>query len=70
VEQELAHNKVFVQGCDKQGRPICVLLGERHVAEDAQQNYRFIIYTLVRALSGACACCGTCCSLAWRDLVL
>jgi hypothetical protein len=47
VSKEISHNKVYVQGCDRQGRPLCVLLGARHLPEDAAQNYSFIIYTLV-----------------------
>lgn len=48
VKNELAARKVFVQGCDNNGRGIIVLLAARHSKSnrDLDETKRFICYSL------------------------
>ncbi|KAL6188304.1 hypothetical protein ACLB2K_039697 [Fragaria x ananassa] len=46
IPRELAHNKLFVQGVDKKGRPIVVVYGGRHKHTKLEEFKRFVVYTL------------------------
>mmetsp|Transcript_25556 Transcript_25556/g.55666 ORF Transcript_25556/g.55666 Transcript_25556/m.55666 type:complete len:272 (+) Transcript_25556:98-913(+) len=48
VARSIAHNKTSLQGLDKGGRPVVILLVERHIAKDLDfiEAKRFIAYTL------------------------
>ncbi|OAY30601.1 phosphatidylinositol transfer protein 3 isoform X4 [Manihot esculenta] len=48
VSNEIAQNKVFVQGTDKKGRPIMVAFGSRHYQnkESSEELKRFVVYVL------------------------
>ncbi|KAG9148381.1 hypothetical protein Leryth_023885, partial [Lithospermum erythrorhizon] len=54
VPNEIAHNKVFIQGEDKQGRPIAVLYGGRHIQNKiggVDELRRFVVFALDRLCS-------------------
>lgn len=54
VPNEIAHNKMFVQGNDKQGRPITVLYGCRHFQNKIgglDEFKRFAVFALDRLCS-------------------
>ena len=55
IEQELASNKVFMQGLDKQGRQILVLKTNRHSKSlrDLKQCMRNLCYCLDKAINAA-----------------
>ena len=55
IAQELAAQKVFLQGCDKMGRQVTVLLVERHKRSkrDLAENMRFLCYCLDAAIAQA-----------------
>uniref|UniRef100_A0A7N0UH72 CRAL-TRIO domain-containing protein n=1 Tax=Kalanchoe fedtschenkoi TaxID=63787 RepID=A0A7N0UH72_KALFE len=46
IPNNLAQNKVFVQGVDKEGRPIGVILGQRHRQTSLDEFKRFAVYCL------------------------
>nr|GME05487.1 random slug protein 5-like [Ipomoea batatas] len=48
VSNEIAQNKVFVQGVDKQGRPIVVVFGGRHlqIKDGFEEFKRFVVFAL------------------------
>ncbi|KAK9277103.1 hypothetical protein L1049_006642 [Liquidambar formosana] len=46
IPNELAHNKFFMQGLDKNGRPITVVFGARHKHTSLDEFKRFVVYTL------------------------
>ncbi len=53
VARELACEKAFLQGKDKQGRPLVVMVGRRHVRHkhSAEEVKRFMCYCLDTAIS-------------------
>ncbi|XP_041014353.1 phosphatidylinositol transfer protein 3-like [Juglans microcarpa x Juglans regia] len=51
IPNELAHNKVFMQGLDKNGRPIVVIFGSRHKQNNVEELKRFVVYTLDKICS-------------------
>ncbi|CAK7336851.1 unnamed protein product [Dovyalis caffra] len=50
---EVAQNKMFLQGSDKKGRPITVILGARHVQSKGglEEFKRFVVYGLDKICS-------------------
>ncbi|ONI29782.1 hypothetical protein PRUPE_1G214400 [Prunus persica] len=46
IPRELAHNKLFMQGLDKTGRPIVVVFGGRHKRTKLEEFKRFVVYSL------------------------
>ncbi|KAL6193462.1 hypothetical protein ACLB2K_034546 [Fragaria x ananassa] len=46
IPRELTHNKLFMQGVDKKGRPIVVVYGGRHKHTKLEEFKRFVVYTL------------------------
>ncbi|KXZ55372.1 hypothetical protein GPECTOR_3g50 [Gonium pectorale] len=46
IQLDLEQNKVFFPGCDKQGRPLMVVLVSRHVMRDPESSRRSVIYGL------------------------
>ncbi|KXZ55394.1 hypothetical protein GPECTOR_3g52 [Gonium pectorale] len=46
VAEDLAQNKAFLPGYDKDGRPLCVVVVSRHKMLDAEQSKRCIAYSL------------------------
>ncbi|KAL3655103.1 hypothetical protein CASFOL_000889 [Castilleja foliolosa] len=46
ITKQIAHNKVFMQGSDKNGRPIAVIFGSRHVAskDNIDELKRFAVF--------------------------
>lgn len=53
IQNELAAEKVFLQGCDQGGRPVLIVLGARHVIRqrDLAETKRLITYALEAAIS-------------------
>lgn len=51
IPNELVHNKVFMQGLDKNGRPIVVIFGGRHKQNNIEELKRFVVYTLDKICS-------------------
>lgn len=51
IPNELAHNKMFMQGVDKSGRPIVVCYGGRHRQNNLDEFKRFVVYTLDKICS-------------------
>ena len=51
VRRELAQGKVFVQGVDKQGRPVALVVGKNHVPGDRDEARRMIVYTLDKLIA-------------------
>ncbi|KAG2702871.1 hypothetical protein I3760_06G110800 [Carya illinoinensis] len=51
IPNELAHNKMFMQGLDKNGRPIVVVFGGRHKQNNIEEFKRFVVYTLDKICS-------------------
>ncbi|XP_062110828.1 uncharacterized protein LOC133822493 [Humulus lupulus] len=43
---DIAHNKVFMQGHDKQGRPIVLAYGGRHKQHNLDEFKRYVVYIL------------------------
>lgn len=53
IPNELAQNKLFLQGLDKKGRPISVVLGARHKPNKSLDEFkRFIVYSLDKICAG------------------
>ncbi|XP_030496378.2 uncharacterized protein LOC115712261 [Cannabis sativa] len=46
VATDIAHNKVFMQGHDKQGRPLLLVYGGRHKQHNPDHLKRFAVYCL------------------------
>ncbi|KAK9292524.1 hypothetical protein L1049_020497 [Liquidambar formosana] len=46
IPNDLAHNKLFMQGVDKKGHPIIVVIGARHVHTSTDEFKRFVVYGL------------------------
>ncbi|GFQ04663.1 random slug protein 5 [Phtheirospermum japonicum] len=46
ITKQIAHNKVFMQGTDRKGRPIAIIFGARHVPcnENIDQLKRFAVF--------------------------
>ncbi|KAG0625306.1 hypothetical protein M758_2G044000 [Ceratodon purpureus] len=55
IANELNAKKSYLQGRDKQGRPICVILARNHTAnkEDFDEFRRFIVYSMDKILTAA-----------------
>ncbi|MFX9848059.1 SEC14 family lipid-binding protein, partial [Acinetobacter baumannii] len=53
ISNEIAQNKMFMQGCDKQGRPIAIVLGARHFAckGGVDEFKRFVVFALDKLCS-------------------
>ncbi|XP_059445551.1 uncharacterized protein LOC132177305 [Corylus avellana] len=51
ITNELAHNKLFMQGMDKKGRPIVVCFGGRHKQNNLEEFKRFVVYSLDKICS-------------------
>ncbi|XP_059443417.1 uncharacterized protein LOC132175475 [Corylus avellana] len=53
VPNEIAQNKMFLQGLDKKGRPIMVVLGARHFQNKGgiEEFKRFVVYGLDKVCS-------------------
>ncbi|KAF8400082.1 hypothetical protein HHK36_015957 [Tetracentron sinense] len=53
IPNELAHNKLFVQGFDKKGRPILVVVGARHfhIKKGLEEFKRFVVYSLDKIIA-------------------
>ncbi|KAE8023792.1 hypothetical protein FH972_009453 [Carpinus fangiana] len=51
ITNQLAHNKLFMQGVDKKGRPIVVCFGGRHKQNNLEEFKRFVVYTLDKICS-------------------
>ena len=53
IRQPLADGKVFLQGCDTQGRPVILVLGQRHftATRDLGETLRLIIYSLDNSIA-------------------
>ncbi|KAJ8752629.1 hypothetical protein K2173_005518 [Erythroxylum novogranatense] len=51
IQNEIAQNKMFLQGSDRKGQPIIVVLGARHIqSKDGVHEFkRFIVYGLDKA---------------------
>ncbi|XP_019239187.1 PREDICTED: random slug protein 5-like isoform X2 [Nicotiana attenuata] len=47
IPNQIAHNKMFMQGVDKQGRPIAVILGARHF----HNKLGFVVFALDKLCS-------------------
>ncbi|KAH7516817.1 hypothetical protein FEM48_Zijuj10G0174900 [Ziziphus jujuba var. spinosa] len=52
IPDELSHNKLFMQGVDKTGRPIVVVFGARHKAAKLDDFKRFVVFCLDKICSG------------------
>jgi len=50
---ELASNKVYLQGCDIQGRTVFVVLAKQQEMGRPEETKRFICYTLDNAIAAA-----------------
>ncbi|CAA2948244.1 phosphatidylinositol transfer protein 3-like [Olea europaea var. sylvestris] len=46
VPNELAQNKMFMQGTDKKGCPIAVVFGAKHFATEGDEFKRFLVFAL------------------------
>ncbi|KAM6589779.1 hypothetical protein CsatA_012384 [Cannabis sativa] len=46
VATDIAHNKFFMQGHDKQGRPVVLVFGGRHKQHNVDDFKRFVVYVL------------------------
>ncbi|KAL7135232.1 hypothetical protein ABFS83_11G079600 [Erythranthe nasuta] len=46
IPNDLAHNKLFMQGYDKTGRPIVLVFAERHKPTTVDEFKRFVTFTL------------------------
>ncbi|KAF5449216.1 hypothetical protein F2P56_029688 [Juglans regia] len=51
IPNELAHDKLFMQGLDKKGRPIVVCFGGRHRQNNIEELRRFVVYSLDKICS-------------------
>ncbi|WCJ26718.1 Sec14p-like phosphatidylinositol transfer family protein [Euphorbia peplus] len=48
IPNQLAHNKVFLQGFDKKNHPIVVVFGAKHTPGNIDEFKRFVVFTLDR----------------------
>ncbi|XP_034216019.1 phosphatidylinositol transfer protein 3-like isoform X2 [Prunus dulcis] len=46
VPNQIAQNKMFLQGSDKKGRPIAVVFGNRHFQDGLKEFKRYVVYGL------------------------
>lgn len=46
ISNDLAHNKLFMQGYDKTGRPITVVFGARHKPTTVEEFKRYVTFAL------------------------
>ncbi|KAL0286818.1 UNVERIFIED_CONTAM: Patellin-6 [Sesamum calycinum] len=46
IPNDLAHNKLFMQGYDKRGRPIVVVFAAKHKPTTVEEFKRFVTFTL------------------------
>ncbi|CAI9756392.1 unnamed protein product [Fraxinus pennsylvanica] len=46
IPNDLAHDKLFMQGHDKTGRPIVLVFAERHKPTSVEEFKRYVTYTL------------------------
>ncbi|KAL8467874.1 hypothetical protein ACS0TY_031208 [Phlomoides rotata] len=46
ISNDLAHDKLFMQGCDKTGRPIVVVFAARHKPTTIEEFKRYVAFTL------------------------
>ncbi|DBA77591.1 TPA: hypothetical protein ACH3X1_009392 [Trebouxia sp. C0004] len=53
VMNELASNKVYLQGCDAQGRTVFIVLAKQQEKGRPEETKRFICYTLDNAIAAA-----------------
>ena len=55
IQNALADQKVFLQGCDTHGRAVVVVLGVRHLthARDLSETIRLIVYVLDNAIAAS-----------------
>ncbi|XP_038896447.1 patellin-4 [Benincasa hispida] len=51
ISTNLAHNKLFMQGVDKSGRPIVVGFGNRHKQGNIEEFIRYVIFVLEKISS-------------------
>lgn len=51
ISTNLAHNKLFMQGVDKKGRPIVVGFGNRHKQGSLEEFIRYVIFVLEKICS-------------------
>ncbi|XP_051135203.1 uncharacterized protein LOC127254240 [Andrographis paniculata] len=51
IYNEISQNKMFMQGKDKQGRPIAVVFGSRHFQGDTDEFKRFLAFVLDKLCS-------------------
>ncbi|KAG7029143.1 Random slug protein 5 [Cucurbita argyrosperma subsp. argyrosperma] len=51
ISTNLAHNKLFMQGVDKKGRPIVVGYGNRHKQGNIEEFIRYVIFALEKICS-------------------
>ena len=53
IPNELADEKVFLQGCDTQGRAVVVVLGQRHFTSkrNLEETIRLMCYVLDNAIA-------------------
>ncbi|PIA32856.1 hypothetical protein AQUCO_04300054v1 [Aquilegia coerulea] len=57
IQNQLSHKKVFMQGFDKKGRPLAVVLHGRHVSTNGKENLDELKRFLVYSLDKICARC-------------
>ena len=53
VQNELASEKVFVQGCDNHGRPMFIVFAKQQEQGRPEETKRFICYTLDNVIAMA-----------------
>lgn len=51
IQNDIAHNKLFMQGQDKLGRPIVVVFGGRHKQGNLEEFKRFVTFSLDKICS-------------------
>lgn len=51
LQNDIAHNKLFMQGQDKLGRPIVVVFGGRHKQGNLEEFKRFVTFSLDKICS-------------------
>lgn len=67
IPNEIAHNKMFLQGVDKLGRPIAVVFGGRHMPnkQGGLEEFKRMCFVLFVCLISYLACCSLLKSLSW-----
>lgn len=51
IEEEGKTGKMYVHGCDVKGRPIVIMRPERENTTNGEQQLKYLVYTLERAIS-------------------